>query len=220
MSDARDAIFAAVRANLARSAPLDAHEVAVSRPAPAVAAREDEAARTARFCDELTAVAGHCSIARGRDEAVEAIERILVGTGARRVAVSDAALVRDLVAGTSACVEWVDDPSRDELFDCDVGITSAQWGVAETGTLVLESDAERHRLISLVPRTHIAVVEADRILATLGEALARVHSADAADVSRTITFVTGPSRTADIELTLAIGVHGPQHLYAVVLRRT
>ena len=59
-------------------------------------------------------------------------------------------------------------PTAPLLFECDGGITSAQWAIAETGTLVLESKGERHRLVSLVPPVHIAVVEAGRIRADYG----------------------------------------------------
>ena len=97
-----------------------------------------------------------------------------------------------------------------------MGITTAQAAIAETGTLVLESERERHRLGSLVPPVHIAIVEAASICLTLGEALALVHRGGSSEMSPTITFITGPSRTADIELTMAIGVHGPQELYAIV----
>jgi L-lactate dehydrogenase complex protein LldG len=103
------------------------------------------------------------------------------------------------------------------LFDCDLGVTGAQWAVAETGTLVLESDAERHRLASLVPAAHVALVEARRVRQTLGEVLREIDGRGPEGLSRAITFITGPSRTSDIELTLAIGVHGPAELYVVII---
>ena len=100
------------------------------------------------------------------------------------------------------------------MFDVDVGITTAQAAIAETGTLVLDSSRERHRLISLVPPVHIAIVAASRIYATLADVLALLQ--DGKELSPAITFITGPSRTADIELTLTIGVHGPQELYVII----
>ena len=65
-----------------------------------------------------------------------------------------------------------------------------------------------------MPPVHIAIVDASKIRATLGEALLLLRVGK--EVSPAVTFVTGPSRTADIELTLAIGVHGPQELYVIV----
>jgi L-lactate dehydrogenase complex protein LldG len=78
----------------------------------------------------------------------------------------------------------------------------------------LDSSRERHRLVSLVPPVHIAILDASQIVATLGEALSTLRQEE--PVSPICTLVTGPSRTADIELTLAIGVHGPQELYVIV----
>jgi L-lactate dehydrogenase complex protein LldG len=103
------------------------------------------------------------------------------------------------------------------LFDCDIGITGAQWAIAETGTLVLESDEERHRLASLVPTVHIAVIEAGRVRRTLGEVLGALNEKGQSGLSPAVTFITGPSRTSDIELTLAIGVHGPAELFVIIL---
>jgi L-lactate dehydrogenase complex protein LldG len=91
-----------------------------------------------------------------------------------------------------------------------------QAGIAETGTLVLDSSKERHRLVSLVPPVHIAILGASQIVGTLGEALVILRRDE--QVSPIVTLVTGPSRTADIELTLAIGVHGPQELFVILNR--
>jgi L-lactate dehydrogenase complex protein LldG len=113
--------------------------------------------------------------------------------------------------------EVLEHAAAESLFDCDLGVTGAQWGVAETGTLVLESDAERHRLASLVPSAHVAVVQSRDIRHTLGEVLRAINERGEGGLSRAITFITGPSRTSDIELTLAIGVHGPAELYVVII---
>jgi L-lactate utilization protein LutC len=100
------------------------------------------------------------------------------------------------------------------LFNA-TAVLPAQWAIAETGTLVLETKSERHRLVSLVPAMHIAILAAGRILRTMSEALEAVSTTG--ELSRTVTFITGPSRTSDIELTLAIGVHGPARLHVIVI---
>jgi L-lactate dehydrogenase complex protein LldG len=105
-------------------------------------------------------------------------------------------------------------PSAQEIFRFDVGITTAQAAIAETGTLVLDNSRERHRFVSLVPPVHIAIVDASRIFQTLSEAFEFLRAGQ--EISPAVTFITGPSRTADIELTLTIGVHGPQELYVIV----
>jgi L-lactate dehydrogenase complex protein LldG len=140
-------------------------------------------------------VDGHCIITRNDVEVAAALTRITEG---KRVASSDAP------------------PPTKDLFNFDVGITKAQAAIAETGTLVLDSSVEQNRLVSLVPPVHIAILDASRIYRTLGETLAALQAGG--EVSPALTFITGPSRTADIELTLTIGVHGPQELYVIVVQ--
>jgi L-lactate dehydrogenase complex protein LldG len=161
------------------------------------------------FKQSVEAVDGHCVVARNEEEIVEHITRIL-GNRFRRVAISDAPALRRLIRRSDLEIA----PDAHDVFAFDAGITTAQAAIAETGTLVLDSARERHRLVSLVPPVHIAIIDAATIFHTLAEALAFIYQNN--DVSPAVTFITGPSRTADIELTLAIGVHGPQELYVIV----
>jgi len=172
------------------------------------------------FSENLKAVGGHCEIAGHEHEIVAALTRIISDLQktllrARRIAISDASVLDRILGQIGVEVDEIStSPTAVELFDYDIGVSTAQAAIAETGTLVLESESERHRLVSLVPPVHIAIVDAAVICQTLGEALAAVGRGS--ELSPTITLITGPSRTADIELTLAIGVHGPQELYVVV----
>ena len=92
---------------------------------------------------------------------------------AQRIAISDVPHVERLLYQTDLEIEELAiAPNASDIFRFDVGITTAQAAIAETGTLVLDSTHERHRLVSLVPPVHIAIVDASRIYETLGEALA------------------------------------------------
>lgn len=236
--EARRSILASIRRSLAESAPHDAvHAQRHEPPTPAgrraglpIYEGPDPRKPLAPplpkeplelFRMRLEAVAGTFTLARGADEVAGVLTRILESAGARRAAASDSARVRPLVekACNSTGTELLIDAAPADLFDCDVGISTAQWGIAETGTLVLESKLERHRFVSLIPRVHVALLRADRVCGTLGEALRRTRegAAEGEVPSAAITLVTGPSRTSDIELTLAIGVHGPQELHVVVM---
>lgn len=206
-TSARDQILQSIRENLAASAP-DAMTHAPSdhaAPEPRVPIPEPVDV-VERFTTQLDAVGAQWTLVRGEVEAARALRRILSDAGARRVAGSDAPLVARLLP------ERLTDLSRDELFTCDAGVTTAQWGIAETGTLVLESAREQSRLASLVPPMHVALLSTSRICASLADALARVDVA-----SHAITLITGPSRTSDIELTLVVGVHGPQVVHILLL---
>jgi len=170
--------------------------------------------RIKRFTEQLAAVGAQCTTVRSETEAAAALARILADAGARRVVGSDAPLVQRILAavGNDIVIDRLERLSRDELFACDAGVTTAQWGIADTGTLVLESARERSRLLSLVPPIHVAVLSVRCICESLGDALARLSVA-----SHAITFITGPSRTSDIELTLVVGVHGPQTVHVLLM---
>jgi L-lactate dehydrogenase complex protein LldG len=225
--EARREMFAAIRQHLAASAPHDAvraaHHAAAAHGED-VSAREEKGAAVAfegtaveRFRQALEAVAGKCFVVADEEGAAEVVRQIAAHRNSRRVAVSDSPLAGRVMGLASLPSEVLENTAVENLFDCDLGVTGAQWGVAETGTLVLESDAERHRLASLVPSAHLALVEARNVRQTLGEVLRAINERGEGGLSRTITFITGPSRTSDIELTLAIGVHGPAELYVVVI---
>ena len=238
--EARDAMLRSIRDHLAASVPYDAvraeavEETAAllavealprndnGQSAPATRNDGDAGSLVEMFVENLEAVGGHCVVTQSEPGIVQALTRIIsdlqkTDLRARRIALSNAPVVERFTRLVEVDVDEITvAPSAADLFDYDVGITTAQAAIAETGTLVLESECERHRLVSLVPPVHIAIVEAAGIRLTLGEALAAVHSNGFAEMSPTITFITGPSRTADIELTLTIGVHGPQELYVII----
>ena len=225
---ARDSILKSIREHLAISAPLDAaHRLQIESVQPNGDLMSFDTGVVERssliqtFKENLEAVGGHCSVVQNVAEATQAVAEIIsdiqrTPLRARRIALSNSLLVQTVCRGLQIDVdEMTISPSRAEIFSYDVGVSAVQYAIAETGTLVLESEAERHRLVSLVPPAHIAIVEADKICLTLAEALARVNQGN--NLSPTVTFITGPSRTADIELTLTIGVHGPQELYVIVI---
>lgn len=94
------------------------------------------------------------------------------------------------------------------------GITSADYALADTGTLVMLSSPQEARLISLLPPAHIAVVPRDRILTGLDELFSLLP--EPASVTSSMVLITGPSRTADIEQILVRGVHGPGQIAVIV----
>ena len=96
-----------------------------------------------------------------------------------------------------------------------VGVTGAIAALAESGSIVLESGSGRSRMASLIPLVHIAVLRASTVHASLSHFAAARPDA-ARDVAN-LVIITGPSRTGDIETHLNLGVHGPRHLYVVVV---
>src|SRR6266540_5144120 len=101
--------------------------------------------------------------------------------------------------------------SKHEMALCDVGITEADFILPETGTLILRSSVEKPRAVSLLPRIHLAIVRPEMLRADLHQVFAEAKD------SNYLVFITGPSRTADIELTVTLGVHGPKNLFVWML---
>jgi L-lactate utilization protein LutC len=187
-SSARESILGSIRTHLAASAPFDDYPV---KPVNPVILSKTDVDLTL-FKENVESVSGHCIITT---DVTDCLNQILTDLKAQRIAHSE------------------NPPNAHDIFGVDVGISTAQAGIAETGTLILDSACERHRLVSLVPPVHIAIINASAIVATLADALTLLQQKE---ISPAITFITGPSRTADIELTLTIGVHGPQELYVIV----
>jgi len=95
---------------------------------------------------------------------------------------------------------------KDALAACDLGVTEADAAFPETGTLLLRSGPDRPRMVSLLPRMHLAIINEAILQPDLSPAFEQVKD------DGYFVMVTGPSRTADIELTVTIGVHGPKML--------
>jgi L-lactate dehydrogenase complex protein LldG len=183
-----------------------------------------------RFCVEFERVSGVFHRAAGPEDVAGIVETIARERGAREVVAWDAAaLGMDLgpalgraglsVAVAAAAGEPARLRHREEAARAGIGVTGVDFALAETGTLVLVSGAGRPRSTSLLPETHVAVFDHSRILESLeqlGIMLEMLHADGARAMSgAVINLITGPSRTADIELTLTRGVHGPKFVHAI-----
>ena len=112
---------------------------------------------------------------------------------------------------------------RDRAEEADrVGVTGAVMGFAETGTLMMTSGPDHPSTLNFLPETHIVVLPAEKIGGAYEEGWAHLRAEAAQDgkggfMPRTVNLVTGPSRTADIEQTIALGAHGPRRLHIVIV---
>ena len=157
------------------------------------------------------------------------VPRAVVGIAAGHGAASFLAWDELPVPGVSAAlrstgcerlVHVVPDESRIEhhltYLDVAVGVTGADAALAESGSVVLSHGPGRPRMASLAPEVHVVLLEADRIHRALAH-WAHLEPDRARDTAN-LVFVTGPSRTGDIEQRLNLGVHGPRHLHVVIIR--
>jgi len=105
---------------------------------------------------------------------------------------------------------------RDKVFAVDASVTSARMAIAENGSLVLTPGRAEPRLLSLVPPVHIVLLKASDIVSTFAEAVTALEPDKGMPAN--MLLISGPSKTADIELTLAFGVHGPKELIVIILQ--
>ncbi|MFZ5818934.1 MAG: LUD domain-containing protein [Chloroflexota bacterium] len=163
----------------------------------------------ARFTAELTALGGHVVECAAREVSAHLLS-FLQERGIARVQAWESAPGVDWAAITAAGIS-VENEADESIR---AGITGALAGVAETGSLVIPGGAGRPLTASLVPEIHLAVLRANDIVWNLETA---IQLPDVTDAPATV-LVSGPSRTADIEMTLTIGVHGPGELRVFLLR--
>ena len=129
------------------------------------------------------------------------------------------------VFGTEPTVEAIQHHARQSLrqkfIDADVGISGANMAIAETGTIVLVTNEGNADLTTTLPPVHIALFGMDKVVATLEDAVAVLRMLPRSGTGQLMTsyvnWITGPSRSADIEQSLTIGVHGPREMHCVIL---
>jgi L-lactate dehydrogenase complex protein LldG len=100
----------------------------------------------------------------------------------------------------------------------ELGVTGADWGVALSGTIVTTSNPQRGRAVSLLPPRHLTILETSKLRNTIADILTEV--AASGNPPAALEFITGPSRTSDIEMDLSIGVHGPIEVYVLLIDDT
>jgi L-lactate utilization protein LutC len=181
------------------------------------------------FADELTAVGGTAEVVEGlaaaRASVVGFLQRLGVASAlCWRHPLLDQIELAPLLADLK--IERLDhdrllqfEPAvrRAEMLAAGVGITSASWAIAETGTLVMAAAPGRERVASLLPPVHLAVIAESQLLPDLFDLFAMLQPT-APNLSSNLVFITGPSKTGDIELQLTTGVHGPGKIHVIVIR--
>jgi L-lactate dehydrogenase complex protein LldG len=104
---------------------------------------------------------------------------------------------------------------RSRVADAELGIAEADFAIASTGTLAVVSNANRPSSLTLLPPASLAIVQIDRVMPNLAAMLTAMGPAGVA--ANRLTLITGPSRTADIEKRIVLGVHGPKSLHVIVV---
>jgi L-lactate dehydrogenase complex protein LldG len=211
------------RTSAGRYKPTNAPDVAWT---PKGEPRESEPIRdpASRFIEELEALGGHGKRVGNLDEAREYVLRLAREREAKLLVRWDVDELEDL--GVDAplgedgveVVVWRDlEDFRGVAGKADIGLSTAAWAIAETGTLVLEGGAGKGRTVTLLPPTYVAVVPVEKILSTVPEAIEKYAGLAANGLPANVCFHTGPSRSGDIEMSLFVGMHGPGDVHVILV---
>jgi len=212
----RDAFLARIRsASATLSAPPDPGIFVPDEP------RGD---LVARFCSELEAVDGVSHLATSADDALRIVldlmegHRSFMARGPLPVPGLAGRLIHDgfRIVNSDVPSEPAARIEHQLAYEkLEVGITGADAMLAESGSIVLTSGRDSPRMASLIPEIHVALVRTDQIYRSLSHFLA--EHPEVATRGSNMVVITGPSRTADIEQTLTLGVHGPRQVHVVLI---
>lgn len=178
----------------------------------------------ARFIEELEALGGHGKRVESLEEAREYVLDLAREREAKLLLRWDVDDLEDLgvdaplgETGVEVAV-WRDLADFREIAGkADIGLSTAEWAIAETGTLVLEGGPGKGRTVTLLPPTYVALMPVERILRTVPEAIEKYAGGEAGGLPANVCFHTGPSRSGDIEMSLFVGMHGPGDVHVVLV---
>ena len=200
---------------------------APDEPAPAI---DQALVRLAGVDDDLLAMFRERAIGTGmhvhrvdQPEATAKVCEVIRDARAHRIGVAAGIIGQQL--GLEAALrnaglevaEWRSAPGMDGQYDLDAGITDVHAALAETGTIVLCSGARHSRGLSLAPHTHLALVRSSDVIPDMIDYWQRLKGIPNTELPSSQVFVTGPSKTADIEGELITGVHGPGNVHIVLI---
>ncbi len=216
MSDARQRTLGNIRAALNRSGPLsqsvaDTLNARLKKPIPNIKPTLD-GDPVERFIEKIQAVSATVTHAAGMDEVSQAV--------AKHLEAHD--LPFDIVVAPDPDLEEIPWSNRfgverrAAVGDDRVSVTGDFAGIAETGTLVLLSGPESPTTLNFLPDDHIIVLKTERIVPHMEDVWVKLRK-ERKKMPRTLNFITGPSKTADVEQTIQEGAHGPRRLHVILI---
>ena len=179
-----------------------------------------------QFQEKHESLAGMVHLVSGLDEAADRVFSILQDQKAEKVALSELPEDFDQILDQKITADGLDllkppfnNADLPKAFDTiQVGISWAAFAIADTGAIVEFATDDAMRLVTALPLVHISLVRASDLVATLKEAAAPIRNFyNENPLNATVSFISGPSRTADIEMRLILGVHGPAETHVIIV---
>lgn len=166
------------------------------------------------FAENFTGLLGKFAFCENMTELVQQLQLLIRSRDWKQVYCREDLLQRDLAAhGFQGKLDAAD------VHTCDVAITGCEWLVARTGSMILSSAQQSGRTTSVYTPVHICIAYTDQLVYDIKDALHLVKD-KYPHLPSMITLATGPSRTADIEKTLVVGVHGPKEVFCFLVERS
>jgi L-lactate dehydrogenase complex protein LldG len=165
------------------------------------------------FAENFTGLQGRFSFCENSTELAQQLQQLILGREWKQLYCREDLLKASLLqSGLQAPLDAAD------LDHCDASITGCEWLVARTGSMVLSSAQQHGRTASVYAPVHICIAYTDQLVYDIKDAL-HLAKDKYAQLPSMITLATGPSRTADIEKTLVVGVHGPKEVFCFLVQR-
>ena len=179
------------------------------------------------FTNELATVNGISKVVNNEDEIIQYLSNVTTEHDSKFFIVWETPLIKELKVIEylkSNGLRVIKSHDKKHLERADIGITEADYAIADSGTLVLFSNPKKPRLVSLITPIHIAILDPKNIVPNIfnlfqvitQESDEELHPKE---IVSCIAFITGPSRTADIELNLTLGVHGPKEVHILIYQK-
>lgn len=223
----RAAIFGGIRAALGRGelpaerrAAIDSRLANPRRNLVPARAQVDHSAQVELFLDYLGAAEGTFTRVAADADVPKALSEYLSSQNLpQRAAMSTDVWLEGLPWKEGApLLERRTGPARP---DDEVGVTGAVAGIAETGTLMLVSGPDSPSTLTMLPETHVVVLRASQIVGAMEDGWDALRKCrEKGQIPRTAIFITGPSRTGDIEMHMYLGAHGPRRLHVIIVEET
>ncbi|CAN5837761.1 lactate utilization protein [soil metagenome] len=165
------------------------------------------------FAENFTKLQGRFSFCENEKELVQQLKVLITNRKWEHIFCADKSL-QELLLKNGLVVNYSND-----LHNCDASITDCEFLIARTGSMMLSSAQQNGRTISVYAPVHICIAYTDQLVYDIKDALLKVKEKYPEQLPSLITLATGPSRTADIEKTLVVGVHGPKEVFCFLIER-
>ncbi|HRZ96219.1 MAG TPA: LUD domain-containing protein [Paludibacter sp.] len=164
------------------------------------------------FKNELESISGKCFLSENQEEQLQQIKSFIENNHLQEVYCRDTNIITELKKRNIPCIN--DEKSFENM---KAGITGCEFLIARTGSVIVTSAGESGRQMNVFPPVHIVIADKSQLLEYPEDALIAIQKKYENSLPSTITTITGPSRTADIEKTLVLGAHGPKE-FVIFLR--